>query len=607
MDAPFFSRFTAAFLSLLVFCCPGPLRAATQICSVATAPGSGIHVEVTSPATSIAPGGFAPVRVKITNGSQRAGIWALEFSEGNFSGSSRVSRFEIRVPAGIPSETWLMVPLSDLPDFRTPSSRLSLELTGPGIEKPRAGGFQLGNGRFGDPATGWVAITESLATKQWGELEARLKGTSPGGIALPLSELPLAKHRALSSLPKRGLAGAPVVLREFPPDSRAFSGFAGLWLRPSDWETLDSARREALRQWILQGGRLFVAAEAGPLRLAGLPEPGESGDAPLGFGRIERTAFQAGSMDLEKLVRQVISLDGAPASASDDDYRTGWAASDLLGKPTLNVPGILLAVGLIAVLIGPVNLLWFAPPNRRHRLFVTVPLLSLGASLLVLTTIILGDGVGGAGIRNALVLLGEGRSQGVLIQEQLSRSRFLFSRQFTLPEEASLAWIQMKDGRHAEPRLFREGGRLGGDWFQSRAVQAHRIQLNFPTRAEVSCRPGAPGSAPELLSTVPDRMDRVFYMDDAGAYWTAPQLETGRPQPLQASTRSAFEEWVREVRADFSVNLSESLAETSHRPGWFYGTLKAPRGGLVLETLDSVRWDRQTVLVLGPCGKGGGK
>jgi hypothetical protein len=607
MAVPFFSRFPALFLSLLVLCCPGRLRAATQICSVDTVPGSGIHVGVTSPATSIAPGGFAPVRVEITNGSRRAGVWDLEFSEGNFSGSHRVTRFEIRVAAGASSETWLMVPLSELPNFRNHPSRLSLELIGPGIERPRTGGFQVGSVYSGDPGTGWVAMTESLATKQWGELGARLKGTSTGGGLVPASNLSLAKHRGFSAPQKRDLAGAPVELQEFPPDSRAFSGFAGLWLRPSDWETLDSARREALRQWILRGGRLFVAAEAGPLGLAGLPEPGENGSVPLGFGRIERTPFQAGSMDLENLVRQVISLDGSPAFASDADYRSGWAASEQLGKPTLNVPGILVAVILMGVLIGPVNLLWFAPPNRRYRLFVTVPLLSLGASLIVLGAIILGDGMGGTGCRTALVLLGEGRSQGVLIQEQLSRTRFLFSRQFTLPEEAALALIRMNDDRHAEPKFFREVGRLGGDWFQSRAVQAHLIRLNFPTRAEVLFRSGGPGAVPELLSTVPDRMDHVFYVDAAGAYWTAPQLETGRPQPLQASTRSAFEEWVREVRSDFSVNLSESLAETVHRPGWFYGTLKAPRGGLVVETLDAVGWERQTVLVLGPCGKGGGK
>jgi hypothetical protein len=547
------------------------------------------------------------VRVKITNRSPRAGIWNLEFSEGDFRGSNRVSRFEIRVAAGISSETWLMVPLSDLPDFANPSSQLVLHVNGPGIENSSTGELRLGNRHFAESATGWVAMTESLATKQWGELDARFEGALPGGSSLPVSALPLARNRGLSSAKKRLLAGESVALQEFPPDCRSFSGFAGLWLRPADWETLDSARRAALRQWILQGGRLFVAAEVGPLRLEGLPDPGESGNAPLGFGRIERTAFQAGKMDLEQLVRQVISLDGAPVSDTNRDYFPGWVAVDLLGKPKLNVPGILLAVVLIAVLIGPVNLLWLAPPNRRHRLFVTVPLLSLGASLIVLATIILGDGVGGTGIRNALVLLGEGRSQGVLIQEQLSRSQFLFSRQFTLPEEASMGWIQIEAGRHAEPKFFREGARLGGDWFRSRAVQGHLIRLNFPTRAEVLCRASAPGAAPELLSTVPDRMDRVFYVDDTGAYWTAPQLEPGRPQPLQASTRSAFEDWVREAGADFSGNLSVTLAETVHRPGWFYGTLKAPRGGLVVESLEGIRWDRQTVLALGPCGKGGAK
>ena len=82
---------------------------------------------------------------------------------------------------------------------------------------------------------------------------------------------------------------------------------------------------------------------------------------------------------------------------------------------------------LFGILVGPVNLFVLAKSGRRHRLFITTPLISLGASLLLILLIIFQDGFGGRGMRRVLMEVrpDAGQNAAFLHQEQIARTGIL--------------------------------------------------------------------------------------------------------------------------------------------------------------------------------------
>jgi hypothetical protein len=248
-----------------------------------------------------------------------------------------------------------------------------------------------------------------------------------------------------------------------------------------------------------------------------------------------------------------------------------------------------------------------APPEKRYRLFFTVPLLSAGASLLLLGLIAFGDGLGGDGARNVLMLVPAGENRLSLFQEQIVRTRLLFQRSFELPETVAASYIGnviegdpevYGRGRdQSNVSLAREGTTLSGDWFRTRAVQGLFLHAAIPSRGEVGLRPGA---TPELLSTLASTLRHVHYVDAAGKYWVADELSTGRPAKLRAGTQTEFESWSEGVAQPFSHSLRAQFQAALRRPGYFYAEA-TPSDENTIPTLRSIRWRDQRVICLGPC------
>ncbi|NIP92090.1 MAG: hypothetical protein GWO24_00865, partial [Akkermansiaceae bacterium] len=84
----------------------------------------------------------------------------------------------------------------------------------------------------------------------------------------------------------------------------------------------------------------------------------------------------------------------------------------------------------------------------RHRLFITTPLISLGASLLLVVLILFQDGFGGSGQRVTLMEIGP-ENTAYLSQEQIARTGVLLKTGFTTTEHGYFSPVMIKDSRWA--------------------------------------------------------------------------------------------------------------------------------------------------------------
>jgi hypothetical protein len=566
--------------------------------------GVPIRFDCELPFNELPPTGFYPVRFRIENGTPDSHTWEVTFSSSGSGSESRAMTWGTSLTvAGGQSREWdLLIPRSVLDSPGTRYEFVRGMVRGYGVS---------GNGNFGLPSkyiggskTAFTVVSDTLGNASWSKLEAEVKTLSAGNTKN--SELVSGRF---SSMGRGGriLSGSSVTLSELPPDWRAFSGLASLWMTQRDWETLSSERRRAIRTWLNMGGQLYVGTDTGALAKAPLlPEGLQAGKAvALGLGEIKTFKLEGGELPIAETAKEVMALDGTLFPAWHQDFARDWSLVAYVGWPKLNVPLIIGFVCLFGLVIGPINLRLMAPPEKRHRLFLTVPLISIGASILLGLVIAVGDGFGGFGGRNALVYLPAGENQAFITQEQIARTRLLVGRSFEIPETVQLAAADTKrpDERSS---LERYGNSVSGDWFRSRAVQAHSLRAVVPTRAEIILQTPTANGAPSLLSSIGSPLQNVFYIDLSGKYWRADVVETGKPTPLRPSTQENFEMWQNGVQADMSDHMSAALSSAAKRPGYFYGmTNTLPEAPL--ETLKGINWTKQNVICFGPVATGGAK
>ncbi|MHA3774085.1 hypothetical protein ACXR0O_21360 [Verrucomicrobiota bacterium sgz303538] len=563
---------------------------------------SGIAIDAAMPFRQTPGSGFCPLHFKIVNRTSESHSWDLTFNFGGFGGRRSTMRYSTTLAVG-PGQTreWdLLIPRAGLENRNGGYESISGAITGYGVS---GGRFMLPSYYSGGyNRSAFTVMTETLGTAAWSKIESELKTVSSTPTAEHPDLLYVRNGGSSSSRGSRELAGSQVNLNELPPDWRAFSGVGGLWLSSNDWEKLSTDRRRAIRQWVTAGGNLFVASQGDTIeRLPLLPANLTVGKKqPLGLGVIEAVKLKNGELSPSETAQQILGLDDAPLPAWQEEYEDSWKLAEFVGFPSLNVPLVIGFVSLFAIVIGPLNLRWFAPPKRRARLFFTIPLFSAGASVALLGVIAVGDGFGGSGGRNALLYIPAGENQITMVQEQMSRSRLLFGRSFKMPETVQLCYVQQDRQSDSGLNFERSGDIVAGDWFRSRTVQTHVMRVSMPSRAEVVLQPGsgAPDAPPSLLSSVASPLRDVHFIDANGRYWKAEKLETGRPAKLEPSTKDALEEWYKQHCEDVSRNLRAVVLDTLHRPGHFYAVAdKMPEAPL--DTLGSIRWNKEKVLCVG--------
>jgi hypothetical protein len=244
---------------------------------------------------------------------------------------------------------------------------------------------------------------------------------------------------------------------------------------------------------------------------------------------------------------------------------------------------------VFVIMIGPVNFMVLARPPNRHRLLFTTPIISGVAALLVLTLVLVGDGVGGQGDRAALVLIVPEDQLMLTVQSQIARTGLMFDPGMDAPKTRWVAEVGHLPGPSL--RQTRVGDRLGGAWFPSRSHRAQLLEEIAQSRYRLEL---VEGETPTVRSSFPGAL-KIFYLDQAGRAWKTGRIDPGEQVALvEADVAQDY------PNLPLAFEAQSSLLDRP-RPGWFYAVPSSPSSSM-LQGGESIRW-QDSALIVGPLAK----
>jgi len=578
-------------LAFLLFALAASASAQEQLIREVIDPKTDTHVEITALFSTPASCGYLPVRVSIANRleSNRSVTVSFESGTNNYGygndGSKMTSSFTFDAPAEKASDHDILVPLPT-----------SIGVRGGGVYVRTTLSGSLGNGsnnlsaQFGEKQPG-VLMGEKLYTVN--ALELTKEAGSSGHFGTYGSRADFASR---------------FDARRMPDDWRAYSGYDYIMMTDEEWTAVSPGAKTAILSWIRLGGNLRIYTPTGTATGLNLPQ-----DTSFGSVLVGRTTGGALKLDAPGIIRDLTAA-SAPVAQMDsinNDYNTLWPLQNDFGKVGFNYAVFIVILIAFGVIVGPVNLFVFAKTGRRHRLFITTPLISLAASLLLVVLILLQDGFGGRGTRVALMEVRPDNNENAayLHQEQFSRTGVLTGARFTLNEAAAISPVPIADdNRWARLTTSNGGGGNGysanfvdgkletaGDWFQSRSEQGQILDAVIPTRGRIE-RASAAGD-PSLLSTFDFPIETLLFLDASGQWWKATGLQAGSRFKPTAITNAEADALVDSERSRFGKRNGKLLDKVRHRNGSFIAiTLQAP----AVETYKSIKWQQTRTVITGP-------
>jgi hypothetical protein len=215
---------------------------------------------------------------------------------------------------------------------------------------------------------------------------------------------------------------------------------------------------------------------------------------------------------------------------------------------------------------------------------------------------VLQDGLGGSGRRASFVYLMPELKRELVVQEQAATTGALLSGRFELDEGVVLTDIT---GRpvSSQVRLRNTGTSYEGDWFRSRSVQVHRLELSRPTRARIDWVDGA--EEPTILSSIEGRLETLFYRDQAGECWRAENVLPGRPKRLTRISEADYASWKQEESHNLGPRITAHLETAWQMRGTFLAIAESEASNVPIETLRSIDWQQDAVLYAGRLERGG--
>lgn len=538
--------------------------------------------------------GMLPYRVEITNKTSTDRVWRVSMAEGR---RGRYLRTETEkafsVPAGNTVQGTILLPFA--PEFASSSYRMiSTTVTTPG-QRPEQRSIS-----FNVPDTlPTIAMSSALAARSLVRLNRRAQSRNSSNQRFASQYSPA----------------------QLPADWRGYTGLDMFMIDFEAWEDLTRGVRSAILAWVRLGGQLSVFATPEEidgrgldiLEIGPLEKPGRRGSVRT------QSQFSLGSVELfewdgEELEENLVDRWEREVTRSDDlgaNYASGWPLVNQLGERSFHGPLILGVLFGFAVLVAPVNLFYFARKGKRHRLFFTVPVISLAACLVLVVTIVIGDGFGGEGYRAAVVdIQGGGEERRLYVtQEQISRTGVMLDQGFTTGTEVTLDPIYLPRNRFAaftpasgrEVVFFVEGNRFLGSFFSSRADQGFVLQSAEPSRNRVESAPASEEGSPRLTSILSSPVRWLAYRDESGDTWASPidrEIAPGETVTLKPLDPTLFRERVTEPAEALSSTFRKRIDSLAREPGRFFALPTEP-GEWALETHPSLDWRETTVLITG--------
>jgi hypothetical protein len=509
-----------------------------------------------------------PLKVTIDNRSANDSTWSLSPMR---TGSEWIqASWSFPVKAGTRGEFDILVPLK----CGNYAYRWGAQFfwSGPGVDSAM---MQLPQTSRSSSTTGtpFIGLSDSLHTTYWGPLEAA----------------------------KSNLIGTALDLTQAPADWRAYSGLDQIFMTAQEWLTFPADKKQALLQALALGSDLALVCKT--------PDEADLIRKALGReGKGNAITWRTGSSRVTLLIGANITT-----SEIENQLRSSNAKADLLANHRLSSyldeavaqistagPLVLLFIVLFGIIAGPVNLFVLAPAGRRHRLFITTPLISLVGAIVLAAAIFIQDGTGGTGVRLIHAQLLPDQKQMLIQQEQASRTGLLFGSTFTPPPATWVQPLSTDTKSHSNNRFSNSytidpSGRHDGDWFRSRTRQSQLVTTLVPTRAAIEF---TPGDQPSIISSFDMPLDQIFIRIE-GSLWRAKNVRPGTRMNL--TRESSDPEWWNEFISEHELigMLKASTQKLSHTNGTFYATTADP-GSLPIETLPSIRWQTPLTLISGP-------
>ncbi len=385
--------------------------------------------------------GCAVARCEIRNGSDRDGTWKLEISLGDAS-KNHESR---SIPVAAGSNIILDLPVNN----NVESSNLTWSLRGPGIQSGGQQGNLYGSSsRYGYGSSSPLVVLASGDTSVNFRSRKTTVSTTSMDVCVELEP------------------------RAWPSDWRGLCGFRKAVLTSSEWLSLPADRQQALRDWIFAGGHLGFLPPHDPKVLQDfVPGSGK------GLGRVSFLAVGALPDDV-----------ASPAADRVNNYisKALEKQQQVLATPAASLFFPCLILTLFAIAVGPLNLLVWAKDGRRHLLFITTPVISVIASVLLGLYILLMDGIGGAGRSSAIAYLDSEQQRMLVRQVNTCVTGLMPSRSGNLPSSTLFKQISESSGRGEYALEFHsDGQQVFGDHLRSRSRQSQSLTRLSSSRASL--------------------------------------------------------------------------------------------------------------------------
>ncbi len=555
---------------LFAFAAASPLRAEKVLPSPTFAPGSGIEMRITNFYEEMPSYGFLPLRVEVKNGSAQTRKWNILAVHSQ--AGSRAVQFTtaLEVDAGSERTFDLLVPLVTQASNGSRYSDLSINVDGYAVASGLSNDHSSVRGK---PPTAFIGMGEALATKNWGPLREQLEKKNG-----------------------RALDGSALDTALLPADWRGLAGFEILIFTDAEWRSIEAAEREAINDWIIQGGKLILC------HTEATAPPDLPGEGELGSGRIEHWVL---GDDFLNRAAGMLDVPIKPLSTEVlQNYTWQWALAEAVGRAEPPQTLIVVFVLAFALVVGPLNFLVLAPLGKRHRLFWTTPLLSIGASILMALFIFFSEGVGGSGQRIEAELSIPAARKTVIWQEQVSRTGVLLGNSFILSEKSIILQAGLRQSAGSfRPSLDRgvsfslNGATWGGDWFRSRNTQAQVFAAVIPARGKLEILKGT-GREPVAVSSFDKELKELWYFDKAGEAWRGTNLRPGEKQTLKSAKKESLADWWKKTLqpAGPVIRLKAEDYAKGGKEGKFFATTALPKP---ISSLPSIRWKEAGGIIFG--------
>ena len=544
-------------------------------------------VEIQSIFGTAARHGALPFRVIIRNNTGSDRVWTVRLNEG-YSGRKLRTESTYRFAVENASEVEHGIVFQFGPSFAAYDFRnLEIVVSSPGLKTVNRNHGEQTNQSFP-----FLAISKPLAQKSLSALDDAVEkgGSNDHYFAKPFD---------------------PAFL---PSDWLGYTALDFLLLDLESWTSLQVIQRKSILSWVRLGGNLEVYIPDGGtldyLDIESLPLLEDAKSARLSLGTITVRGWFKGLLP-ESTIKRYESHTTRSAEL-DGSYGSNWTLAKALDPKDFNPVLIFILLAAFAIIVAPVNLFIFAKSGQRHRLFITTPIISVVACLLIVAFIFFKDGLGGQGLRVVFADLQSepGEMQIYTTQEQVSRTGVMMNSGFENESQLALDPVKLPDsafnalsGRSRRSTVYNfSGNDFSGGFFRSRSEQGFAIENAQPTRSRVELIAKASDNAPpQLVSNLAFPIREFFYLGEGDTIWQSEAKTTVAPGniiPLTAVSRLDFENWFDRNMDGYSIPLGKKVRDLRSEPNRFFAIPVNP-SDLTIPTHPSIEWENRAILLSG--------